>query len=116
MLVQLPNGNNGLPVDVSVLHYRGIRGFKLPPNAVGSGLFGVSSPPSPDVALCRAEKTNFEKYSQGVRSRRDIRFISFAVTEFGALGDHATAFLTELVRQAAASKGMCVGELLASWR
>jgi hypothetical protein len=26
MLVQLPNGNNGLPVDVGVLLYHGIRG------------------------------------------------------------------------------------------
>jgi hypothetical protein len=42
--------------------------------------------------------------------------IPFAVTEFGALGAHATAFLTELAKQAAASKGMHVGKLLASWR
>jgi hypothetical protein len=33
---------------------------------VVSGLFGVSSPPSPEVALRRAEKTKFEKYSEGV--------------------------------------------------
>jgi hypothetical protein len=26
MLVQLPNGNDGLPADVGVLHYHGIRG------------------------------------------------------------------------------------------
>jgi hypothetical protein len=48
-----------------------------------------------------------------VRSRPDIRFIPFAVTEFGTLGGHATIFLTE---QAAASKGMHVGKLLASKR
>jgi hypothetical protein len=29
MLVQLPNGNDGLPADVGVLHYHGIRGSKL---------------------------------------------------------------------------------------
>jgi hypothetical protein len=49
-----------------------------------------------------------------VRSRPDIRFIPFAFTEFGTLGGHATAFLTELAKQAAASKGMHVGKLLAS--
>jgi hypothetical protein len=38
------------------------------------------------------------------------------VTEFGTLGGHATAFLTELAKQAAASKGMHVGMLLASYR
>jgi hypothetical protein len=52
----------------------------------------------------------------GVRSRPDIRFIPFAVAELGTLGGHATAFLTELAKQAAASKGLHVGTLLASMR
>jgi hypothetical protein len=81
-----------------------------------SGLFGVSSPPSPEVVLRRAKKTKFEKYPEGVRSRPDIRVIPFAVTEFGTLGGHATAFLTELGKQVTASKGMHVGKFLASWR
>jgi hypothetical protein len=68
MLVQLPNDNDGLPADVVILHYHGIRGSKLALDAVVSGLFGVSSPPSPEVALRRAEKTKFEKYSEGVRT------------------------------------------------
>jgi hypothetical protein len=110
------NGNDGLPADVGVLHYHGIRGSKLALDAVVFGLFGVSSPPSPEVALRRAEKTNFDKYSEGVRSRPDIRFIHFAVMEFGTLGGHVTAFLTELAKQAAASKGMHVGKLLTSCR
>jgi hypothetical protein len=116
MLVQLPNGNDGLPADVGVLHYHDIRGSKLALDAVVFGLFGVSSPPSSEVALRHAEKTKFEKYSEGVRSRPDIRFIPFAVTEFGTLGGHATAFFTELAKQTAAAKGMHVGKLLASWR
>jgi hypothetical protein len=49
-----------------------------------------------------------------VKSRPDIRFIPFAVTEFGALGGHVTAFLTEPARHATASKGMHVGKLLTS--
>jgi hypothetical protein len=52
-----------------------------------SGLFGVSSPPSPEVALRRAEKTEFEKFSERMRSHPDIRFIPFAITEFYTLGD-----------------------------
>jgi hypothetical protein len=72
--------------------------------------------PSPEVALRRAEKIKFEKYSEGVRSRPDIRFIPFAVTKFGTLGGHATALVTEFAKQAAASKGMHVGKLLVSWR
>jgi hypothetical protein len=94
MLVQLPNGNANLTADISVLHYHGIRGSKLALDAVVSGLFGGSSPPSPEFALRLPEKTKFEKYSEGVRSRRDIRFIPFEVTEFGTLGGHAAAFLT----------------------
>jgi hypothetical protein len=115
MLGQLPNVNDDLPADVSVLHYHGIRGSKLALDAVVSGLLGVSSPRSPEVALRRAEKTKFEKYSEWVRSRPDIRFIPFAVKEFGTLGGHVTAFSTELAKHATASKGMHVGELLASW-
>jgi hypothetical protein len=104
MLVQLPNGDDGLLADVGVLHYHGIRGSKLSLDAVVSVLFGVSSSsPSPEVTLRRAKKTEFEKYSEGVKSRPDIRFIPFAVTEFCTLGGHATASLTELAKQAAAS-------------
>jgi hypothetical protein len=43
--VQLPNGNDGLPADVGVLHYHGIRGSKLALDAVVSGMFGVSRAP-----------------------------------------------------------------------
>jgi hypothetical protein len=67
------------------------------------GLLGVISPPSPEAALRCAEKTKFEKYSEGVRSRPDISFIPFAITEFGTLGGHATALLAELAKHAAAS-------------
>jgi hypothetical protein len=94
MLVQLPDGNDGLPADVGVLNYHGIRGSKLALYALVFCLFGVSSPPSPDVALRRAEKTKFEKYSEGVMSRSDIRFIPYTVTEFGAIGGHAADFVT----------------------
>jgi hypothetical protein len=45
-------------------------------------LFGFSSPPSPDVALRRAEKTKLDKYPEWVRSRHDVGFIFFAITEF----------------------------------
>jgi hypothetical protein len=117
MLVQLPNGNDGLPVDVVVLHYHGIRGSKLPLDAVVLGLFGGSCPSSHEVAIRRGEKSKFDnKCSKGVRSRPDIRFIPFAVTEVGTLGGHATAFLTEMAKHAAVSKGMHVGKLLASLR
>jgi hypothetical protein len=54
MLVRLPNGNDDLSADVGLLHYHGIRGSKLALYALVSGLFGVSSPPSPEVALRRA--------------------------------------------------------------
>jgi hypothetical protein len=98
---------------VGVLNYHGIRGSKLALDPEVSGLFGVSSPPSPEVALRDAQQTKFEKYSERVRSRPDIRFIPFAVTEFGTLGSNATAFST--ASHAPASKGMHVGKLLVSY-
>jgi hypothetical protein len=54
MLVQLPNGSDGLPEDVVVLHYHGIRGSKVALDAVVSGSFGLCSPPSPSVAISMA--------------------------------------------------------------
>jgi hypothetical protein len=62
MLLQLPIGNDGLPADLGVLHYHGIRRSKLALDAVVFGIVGVSSPPSPAVAPTRVEKTNFDKY------------------------------------------------------
>jgi hypothetical protein len=91
MLVLLPNGHDGLSSDVGVLHYHSIYGSKHALDAVFSGLFGASSLPSPEAALSRVETTKFEKYSEGVRSHPDIRFIPFAVTELGAVDGHATA-------------------------
>jgi hypothetical protein len=96
ILVQLPNGNDGLPGYVGVLHYHGIRGSKLATyiDAVVSRFFGVSSlSPSLEVVISRAKMTKVEKYSDRVRSRTNIRFIPFAVTEFSTLGGHATSFL-----------------------
>jgi hypothetical protein len=51
------------------------------------------------------QNKKLEKYEEGVRNRPDIRFIPFAVTEFGVLGGHAMAFFIELARQATASTG-----------
>jgi hypothetical protein len=108
MLAQLPNGNDGLPADMDVLHYHGIRGSKFALDAVVSGLFGFSSPPLPEVALRHAEKTKLEKYSEGVRSRPDIRFIPFAVTEFGTLGGHATKLKLKLFTTIPIETGCCL--------
>jgi hypothetical protein len=104
MLVQLPNGSDNLYADVGVLNYHGIRRSKLALDALVSGLFGVSSPPSPEAAhISSTEKTKLDKYqAMGVRSRPDIRLIPFDFKEFGALRGHATVILTELIKQAAA--------------
>jgi hypothetical protein len=92
MLVQLLKSNDGLHTDASDLHYNGIRGSKTALDAVVSGSFGVISPPSPTVSLSRAEKAKFEKYSECVRSRPDICFTPFEITEFRAPGGHGTIF------------------------
>jgi hypothetical protein len=78
------------------LHYHDIRGSKLVVDAVVFGLFGVLYPRSHEVALRRAEETKLEKYSDGVRSRLDIRFVPFAVAEFGALDGYAAVFISSM--------------------
>jgi hypothetical protein len=116
--VKLPHGNDGLPADVGVLYYHGIRSSKLAFDAMVSCLFGVSSPPPLDVTLCRAKKTNFEKYRTGEESP-DTRFIPFCGKGIylGLSADTPRFFFIDLARQTAASKkGMHVGKWLASWR
>jgi hypothetical protein len=101
MIVQLPNGNGGLRADVGVLHCHGIRGSKLTLDAVVSGLLGVSSPPvsRSRSTLCREDQVR-EVLGGGEESPRvpGIRFIPFAVTEFGTLGGHAIDFFRELAK------------------
>jgi hypothetical protein len=65
MLVQLPNYSGSLHADVGVLRDHGIRDIKVTIDAVVSGLFGVSSPPTLEVAISRAEKTKFENIRRG---------------------------------------------------
>jgi hypothetical protein len=62
--------NNLIPSLIIPCH--DIRGSKFGLVAVVYGLFGFSSPPSPDTALCRVEKTKCDKYSDrgGTESRR----------------------------------------------
>jgi hypothetical protein len=53
MWFRLFNGNDGLPADVGVLHFHGIRGSKFVIDIVVSCFFGVYSPPSPADAAPR---------------------------------------------------------------
>jgi hypothetical protein len=56
------------------------------------------APRLPKSLYAVLRRPSTRKYSEGLRNRPDIRFIPFAVTEFGTLGGHATAFLTELAK------------------
>jgi hypothetical protein len=60
--------------------------------------------------------TNLRHYHGPPRSLPQPQPGSETNVEFSSLGGHATAFLTELAKQAAASKGMHEGKLLACWR
>jgi hypothetical protein len=53
MLVQLPNGNDGLPADVGVLHYHGIRDSKLALDAVVCSAFLAPRLPKSLYAVLR---------------------------------------------------------------
>jgi hypothetical protein len=56
MFVQLPNGSDGLPADVGVLHYHGIWGSNLALDAVlpvCSAFLALGLPKSPCAVLRR---------------------------------------------------------------
>jgi hypothetical protein len=58
MCEQLPNGNDGLPTDVGVLHYYGIRGSKLAIDPAVTCLFGSSSPCLPKSLYAVLRRTS----------------------------------------------------------
>eukprot|EP00873_Tetraselmis_striata_P040259 jgi/Tetstr1/460523/TSEL_005782.t1 len=45
-----------------------------------------------------------------------LRFVPFAVSEFGSLAPHAEAFLVELAKASHAHIGKKIGQLLSAWR
>eukprot|EP00873_Tetraselmis_striata_P028556 jgi/Tetstr1/448820/TSEL_003788.t1 len=45
-----------------------------------------------------------------------LRFVPFAVSEFGSLAPHAEAFLVELAKASQAHIGKNIGQLLSAWR
>mmetsp|Transcript_43550 Transcript_43550/g.112827 ORF Transcript_43550/g.112827 Transcript_43550/m.112827 type:complete len:84 (+) Transcript_43550:648-899(+) len=45
-----------------------------------------------------------------------LRFVPFAVSEFGSLAPHAEAFLVELAKASQAHTGQKIGQLLSAWR
>jgi hypothetical protein len=66
-----PKKLDGLPADVGVVHYNDIRCSKVFLYAVVYGLFDAFSAMSPKVVVSPLEKTKFDKYSEGLRSRPD---------------------------------------------
>jgi hypothetical protein len=102
---------------VGVLHYHDIRGSKLTNDAMVFCLVLVSSPPSPDVALCTAEKTKIEKYSEGVRNEKSPWHPLHSLCGHGIWRSRRArhGFFTG-TRYDAAFEGMHMGKLLASCR
>eukprot|EP00873_Tetraselmis_striata_P014483 jgi/Tetstr1/434747/TSEL_023799.t1 len=93
VLVSLPKGSDGRPADVGLFGYGGIRGNTVAVDTTIAPILGVSTS-DPTTALRAAERHKIQKYDEGVRNAAGmLRFVPFAVSEFGSLAPHAEAFL-----------------------
>eukprot|EP00873_Tetraselmis_striata_P020716 jgi/Tetstr1/440980/TSEL_029248.t1 len=91
VLVSLPNGSDGRPADVGLFGYGGIRGNTVAVDTTIAPILGVSSS-DPTTALRVAERHKIQKCDEGVRNAAGmLRFVPFAVSEFGSLAPHAEA-------------------------
>eukprot|EP00873_Tetraselmis_striata_P007170 jgi/Tetstr1/427434/TSEL_017597.t1 len=98
VLVSLPKGSDGRPADVGLFGYGGIRGNTVALDTTIAPILGMSSS-DPMTALRDAERHKIQKYDEGVRNAAGmLRFVPFAVSEFGSLAPHAEAFLVELAK------------------
>eukprot|EP00873_Tetraselmis_striata_P010612 jgi/Tetstr1/430876/TSEL_020633.t1 len=97
VLVSLPKGSAGRPADVGLFGYGGIRGNTVAVDTTIASILAVSSS-DPTTALRAAERHNkIQKYDEGVRNAAGkLRFLPFAVSEFGPLAPHAEAFLEQV--------------------
>eukprot|EP00873_Tetraselmis_striata_P001727 jgi/Tetstr1/421991/TSEL_001235.t1 len=94
VLVSLPKGSDGRPADVGLFGYGGIRGNTVAIDTTIAPILGVSTS-DPTTALRAAERHKIQKYDEGVRNAAGmLRFVPFAVSEFGSLAPHAEAFLS----------------------
>eukprot|EP00873_Tetraselmis_striata_P002184 jgi/Tetstr1/422448/TSEL_013286.t1 len=116
VLVSLPKGSDGRPADVGLFGYGGIRGNTVAIDTTIAPILGVSSS-DPTTALRAAERHKIQKYDEGVRNAAGmLRFVPFAVSEFGSLAPHAEAFLVELAKASHTHTGQKIGQLLSAWR
>eukprot|EP00873_Tetraselmis_striata_P020875 jgi/Tetstr1/441139/TSEL_029400.t1 len=116
VLVSLPKGSDGRPADVGLFGYGGIRGNTVAVDTTIAPIFGVSSS-DPTTALRAAELHKIQKYDEGVRNAAGmLRFVPFAVSEFGSLAPHAEALLVELAKASHTHTGKKIGQLLSAWR
>eukprot|EP00873_Tetraselmis_striata_P024026 jgi/Tetstr1/444290/TSEL_032181.t1 len=116
VLVSLPKGSAGRPADVGLFGYGGIRGNTVAVDTAIAPIIGVSSS-DPTTALRAAERHKTQKCDGGVRTAAGmLRFVPFAVSEFGSLGPHAEAFLVELAKAGHTHTGQKIDPLLSAWR
>eukprot|EP00873_Tetraselmis_striata_P015282 jgi/Tetstr1/435546/TSEL_024450.t1 len=93
LLVSLPKGIDGRPANVGLFGYGGIRDKTVLIDTTIAPIVGVSSL-DPTTALRAAKRHKIQKYDEGVRNAAGmLRFVPFAVSEFGSMAPHAEAFL-----------------------
>eukprot|EP00873_Tetraselmis_striata_P026370 jgi/Tetstr1/446634/TSEL_034157.t1 len=117
VLVSLPKGSDGWPADVGLFGYGGIRGNTVAIDTTIAPMHPrrVKLGSNDCFEGCRAPQ-NLED-DEGVRNAAGmLRFVPFAVSEFGSLAPHAEAFLVELAKASHTLTGQKIGQLLSAWR
>eukprot|EP00873_Tetraselmis_striata_P007933 jgi/Tetstr1/428197/TSEL_018247.t1 len=116
VLAALPKGSDGRPADVRLVGYGGIRGNTVAIDTTTALNLGVSSS-DPTIALRVPERNKIQEYDEGVRNAAGmLRFVPFAVSEFGSRAPHDEVFLVELAKASHTHIGRKTGQLLAAWR
>eukprot|EP00873_Tetraselmis_striata_P046656 jgi/Tetstr1/466920/TSEL_011374.t1 len=104
-------------IHVGFFGYGGIRGNTVAVDTTIAPILGVTCS-DPTTALRAAERHKIQKYDEGVRNAAGgiLRFVPFAISEFGSLAPHAEAFLVELAKASHTHTSQKTSRLLSAWR
>eukprot|EP00873_Tetraselmis_striata_P034514 jgi/Tetstr1/454778/TSEL_041661.t1 len=114
VFVSLPKSIDGRPADVGLFGYGGIRGNTVAVDTTIAPILGAPSS-DPTTALRAAERHKIQKYDEGVRNAAGmLRFVPFAVFEFGSLAPHDEAFLAEVAKATPSREAPATNAAMAS--
>eukprot|EP00873_Tetraselmis_striata_P005317 jgi/Tetstr1/425581/TSEL_016002.t1 len=111
VLVSLPKGSDGRPAEIGLFGNCGFRGNTVAIDATIAAPLSSACQARIQRLHCGPESASeIQKYDEGVRNAAGmLRFVPFAVSEFGSLAPHAQAFLVELAKASHTHTGQKIG-------